>query len=262
MKKILILRFVIISFFLQNAAWANSQNMSLLPSYHANVLNNRQSSERELLLLTVKNQDIKTLDSLLKRGFDINEPDIYGYTILAELMRTISKSDTVFINCLLSRGACLDCGKYISYYIFKNGVIKEYVSPLENAILNNDLYDYVYRKYDNLNKPNLFNSRKLIEAAIWSLDYKIFSEISKYYSFADINSENEEGQTLVTELANSLYIHYTALMFANKDSEVKMVLENSKKIITFLENKGAILTKANKEGETLNSILKSLKLQF
>ena len=90
-----------------------------LPEYHRNVINTYQTPQRGIFLSAIKSQKLSLVDSLIKQGYDINEPNVYGMTILAEALNTLK--DTSFIDSLLTRGVCLIVENIFLIILLKKG---------------------------------------------------------------------------------------------------------------------------------------------
>jgi ankyrin repeat protein len=234
-----------------------TQPTSFLRKYHPEV-SGYQSSNRAAILFLVRNQNFDSLDSLLNLGFDINEPDVYGNTVLSEMMLTIT--DTSLVDSLLSRGACLDCGKYISQYVLKEGIESDYKDPLSNAVINHNttIFASLFRKYKALGIQKALSKRELIETAVTSVNYYAFCELSNYFDFTHIDDKNIAGQTLFTQAIESVVIIYSILLLEEKNTETKDLLNRGIKIIGILLSKGADINKVNDKGETALTIAKDI----
>lgn len=235
-----------------------TQKTTALTSYHAQIKGNSQSTNRLLLLQGVKNKEFRLVDSLCSKGFDINEPNVYGDTILGELLKTIS--DTSLIDSLLQRGACLSCGMYISQYVLKEGIESNYNEPLCNAMLNKDksLFNFLLKKYKNLGLEKVLSKRELIETAIITINYRDFLVFSTYFDFKKVNEVNISGETLLTEAVESLAIRYYLLLIEGKNTESEDSLNEGIHIIEFLLSKGADINKLNSKGESILSELNNI----
>lgn len=228
-----------------------------LPEYHRGVVNSYHTPQRGMLLSAVKAQNLSLVDSLVKQGYDINEPNIYGMTILAEALNTLK--DTSFIDSLLTRGVCLDCGKYISYYIIEKGSLQNFDAPINNAIVNKELFPFFIKKYQKLGLTKVLSERSVMETAITVVDLVAFIELSNYFDFKNINSDkNYDGQTLLTQLAHSIAISYLFLQLQDRNSELAPLLKDSEQMISFLLKKGADINKPNDKGETALTLVKNI----
>ena len=92
------MKYVILSvlFLVEVKQYGIAQKIVGLPKYHLQVKNSSQSTDRLLLLTFVKSQDFHSIDSLVDKGIDINEPDVYGNTILSEILIDISDT-TIYL---------------------------------------------------------------------------------------------------------------------------------------------------------------------
>lgn len=252
--------FLLIFFYIK-AEYGLTQSIINMPKYHSQV-KGYQSNNRLLLLQSAKKQEFKLLDSLLNQGLDINEPDVYGNTILGEILTDIS--DTSLVDSLIQRGACFNCGKYISQYVIKEGIESNYNEPLSNAILNKDtaIFFFLFRKYKNLGFENALSKPELIETAITTVNYKVLLELSHYFDFNGVNDRNIIGQTLITQTAESLAILYIIFKNEEKNVEIKKLFSSGIKIIEFLKSKGADLNKTNSKGETALSLLRNVPVLY
>ena len=237
-----------------------AQEANSLPKYHKGIVNKSQSKNRSTLLLAVKKQNINLIDSLLAKGLDINEPDVFGNTILGEFIE--STTSLSFIDLLLQRGACLNCGKFLSQYILNEGIISDYNMPLCDAMINKDtnVFIFLLKKYKTLGFENVLYRRELIETSMYTVNYKALLEISPYFDFRAVNDNNIIGQTLFTAIAESLAISYILLLDEGKNIEIKSLLNEGIKIMEFLIAKGADINKPNDKGETALSLLKDIPL--
>ncbi len=229
-----------------------------LPEYHRNVVFTYQTPQRGILLSAIKAQKFSLVDSLINQGYDINEPNVYGQTALAEVLQ-LKLIDTSFIDSLLVKGSCLDCGDYVSYYMNEKGSICHFDAPINSAIVNKELFPFFIKKYQQLGLIKVLSERAVMETSITVVDLAAFTELSNYFDFRDINSgKNFDGQTLLTQLAKSIGISYFFLELQNRQNELASLLDNGEQMISFLLKKGADINKPNDKGETPLAIVKDI----
>lgn len=182
---------------------------------------------------------------------------MYGGTVLAEVLQR-RLIDTSFIDSLLLRGSCLDCGSYISYYFNEKGLEHKFDVPLRNAIAT-DAFTFLFNRYKQSGLTKIFSERELIESSISIVDLAAFTELSNYFDFKNINSDkNYDGQTLLTQLAHSIVISYLFLQLQDKNSELAPLLKDGEQMINFLLKKGADINKPNDKGETALTLVKDI----
>ena len=231
-----------------------------LPEYHSQVLESNQTERRQLLASAVEYQNLKLVDSLTQAGYDINEPDVLGVTVLGQYLLTLE--NTSLIDSLLKRGACLDCGKFISYYVSKNGMIQDFSIPLNNAIINKNekVFVYLMKKYKQLGYTKILSERVLIETAVDVNNAKALFKLSSYFDFKSINEKNIDGNTLLMQAVESIAISYSFLKIQDKPKELNQLVKKGKKIISLLLSKGAEINILNNKGENALGILKDVPL--
>ena len=114
-------------------------------------------------------------------------------------------------------------------------------------------------RYKQLGLNKIFSERELLESSITVVDLEAFTELSNYFDFKNINSDkNYEGQTLLTQLAESIVISYLFLQLQDKNSELTPLLKDGEQMISFLLKKGADINKPNDKGETALTIVKDI----
>jgi hypothetical protein len=227
------------------------------PEYHKGVVNTYHTPQRGILLAAVEAQKLSLVDSLIKEGYDINEPNVYGGTVLCEVLQR-ELIDTSFIDSLLTRGSCLDCGSYISYYFNEKGSEHKFDVPLRNAIGTN-AFTFLFNRQKQLGLTKMFSDKSLMETAVLVVGLKPFIELSNYFDFKNINCDkNYEGQTLLTQLTESIVISYLFLQLQDRNDELALVLKDGEKMINFLLRKGADINKPNDKGETALTIVKEI----
>lgn len=251
---------ILLILILKSSFYCSAQQINILPKYHLGVVNNRQSNDRALFLQAAREQNINLIDSFLAKEFDINEPDVFGATILSEIVE--NSTSIIFIDLLLQRGACLNCSRFVSQYVLKEGIESDYRIPLNYAIINRDtnVFIFLLKKYENLRFDDVLSKRELIETALIKGNYKALLELSKYFDFTNVNDRNIIGQTLLTQMAEAIAISYLLLLDEEKNTEIKDLLNNGIKIMEFLIAKGADINKSNEKGETALSLLKDIPL--
>jgi hypothetical protein len=220
----------------------------------------------ELLHEAIVKNNLKVVDYVLNHslGFDINEPDMYGHTILYEIFS--QTRDTSLINYLLKRGSCIDCGKFISYTVMKEGLEHDFEIPLDGAIQNSDtlIFNYAIELYRKNNLEKLFKERSLIETAITLVNFNRVSFFLDYFDKGSINNINSLGETLLTQSANSIAVSYSLLEFdeMEKNQKQKSLLIEGRKIIFTLLKNGADPYVPNKNGDTIFSLLKDIPIDI
>jgi hypothetical protein len=229
-----------------------------------NVELSKVKNKKELMAIAMAKHNYDVVEFACKQnnGFPINEPDLYSETVLYETFYTTS--DTNAISFLIRLGACLDCGKYTSYYVLKKGMELDYHIPLTGAVCNHDslVFNYAIDIYRRNNLEYLFKKRDLIETAIMIVNFDRTAFFLNYFDKACINDYDSLGETLLNRAAESIGIGYFMLSLSKREAERPTFLENGERILRLLIKNGADSSIRNKNGDSIQSLLKDVPIDI